>query len=41
MADQELDGGMYEPTTTMAQRIVTSQQAEIDTMEQLVAAMPT
>ncbi|MEO3757903.1 DUF305 domain-containing protein [Mycobacterium sp. B14F4] len=39
MAQQEIDGGRFEPAVQMARSIVTSQQQEITTMEDLLKSL--
>jgi uncharacterized protein (DUF305 family) len=40
MAEQELADGTYQPTKDLAQAVITGQQAEIDEMNALIAALP-
>lgn len=39
MAQNEIDGGQYEPATTMARAIIDSQQQEIDEMRAILASL--
>ena len=40
MAEQELAEGKYQPTKDLAQAVITGQQAEIEEMNALIAALP-
>jgi uncharacterized protein (DUF305 family) len=40
MAEQELAEGKYQPTKDLAQAVITGQQAEIEEMNALTAALP-
>lgn len=40
MAQQELADGKYQPTKDLAQAVITGQQAEIEKMNTLIAALP-